>query len=223
MVSAFESKAALAVLTDDAADTAQWMLRRTSGVWESRRLQLLDTAPEVVGFYSEGAAALAADFYDDSRSAVKVKSRFAADAVVLDRAVKIRRGIAWASFPLSLNDVDAAAGRLAEIMRSEVVRPYRDTILTNRRADADAVGWRRVTSAGACGFCRMVAAKGAVYRDDTAYFAAHDNCGCTAAPVFRGGESGPEANVMQYIASGRRRTPAEKAKLRDYVATYFPD
>src|SRR5690606_36981699 len=112
LVTALESKAELAVLTGDAADTADWMLRRTSGRWESRRLQLLGTVPDVVGYYSEGSAALAADFYDDSRAAVRAPGRFMASAVVLDRTVKIRRSIAWAADPLSTDDVDSAVARL---------------------------------------------------------------------------------------------------------------
>jgi len=64
---------------------------------------------------------------------------------------------------------------------------------------------------------------GAVYRKDTATFAAHDDCMCTAAPVFVGRQMGPEANVAQYMASKRRRTAKEKAFLRDYLEGNYPD
>lgn len=223
MVTALQSKRDLRVLTEDAADTADWMLRRTSGKWESRRLQLLDTVPGVIGYYSEGSAALAVDFYDDARADAEEATRFAAEGVIVDRTVKIRRGVAWASEPLSVADEAAAAARIVELVQSEVVRPYRDTILTNQTRDPAAIGYQRYTGGNACGFCRMLAAKGAVYMEGSAYFAAHDTCKCTAGPVFRGGQQGPEASAMQYIASGRRRTPAEKKKLREYIAEYFPD
>lgn len=219
-----ESKAQLTTLADDAEETARWMVRRTSGSWESRRLQLLDTVPEVTAFYSEGSAALAADFYDDARSAVRAETTFVASPVVLDRTVKIRRGVAWASFPLSVDDWDAAEARMAQLVRSEMSRPYRDTIITNRRRDPQAVGWKRIArGARSCGFCRMLADRGAVYKETTATFAAHDDCMCTAAPVFRGGEVGPEASTAQYVASKRRRTAKEKAFLRDYLAGNYPD
>jgi len=222
MVTAQESKQLLALLGDDAEDQVRWMLRRSSGQWESRRLQLLDTLPDVVGFYSEGSAALAADFYDDAR--VGVAGSYAAAPVLLDRTVKIRRGVAWASEPLSVDDDELAAARFAKLMRSEMARPYRDTILTNQKQDPAAVGWKRITRGSAsCTFCRMLAARGAVYRKDTATFAAHDDCMCTAAPVFKGSAVGPEANTVQYMASKRRRTPKEKAFLRDYLAGNFPD
>lgn len=217
-----ESKAQLTLLADDAEDTVRWMVRRTNGSWESRRLQLLDTVPGVTAFYSEGSAALAADFYDDARSGVA--GRYAAEAVVLDRAVKIRRGVAWASEPLSIDDAEAAAARMAQLVRSEMARPYRDTILTNRRQDKACVGWKRITrGAASCKFCRMLADRGAVYKEATANFAAHDDCMCTCAPVFRGGEVGPEASTIQYMASKRRRTAKEKAFLRDYLAGNYPD
>lgn len=222
MVTAQESKQLLTLLGDDAEDQVRWMLRRSSGRWESRRLQLLDTVPEVVGFYSEGSSALAADFYDDAR--VGAPGSYAASPVILDRTVKIRRGIAWASGPLSVDDDELAGARFAELMRTEMARPYRDTIITNRKQDPACVGWKRITRGSAsCKFCRMLAARGAVYRKETATFASHDSCMCTAAPVFKGGEIGPEADTAQYMASKRTRSAKEKAFLRDYLAGNFPD
>lgn len=226
MVSALESKAALIALTDHAADTVQWTLKRSSGSFESRRVQLLDTVPGVVGYYSEGSAALAADFYDESRADARAVGRFRAEGVVLDRTVKIRRGVAWASEPLSTMDDAAALARFEEIIRTELVRPYRDTITTNRLRDPSAAGWKRITSPGTkCGFCRMLAARGAVYRESTAYFAAHGNCRCTCAPVFGKQDVGPEADVIQYMASKRHHklSPKEKRRLKDAISFYEVD
>lgn len=222
MVTPLESKAQLTLLADDSEDTVRWMLRRSSGAWESRRLQMLDTVPDVLAFYSEGSAALATDFYDDAR--VGTDGRFSATPVILDRTVKIRRGVAWASEPLSIDDDELAAARFAQLMRSEMARPYRDTIITNRKQDPQAVGWKRITrGAKSCSFCRMLADRGAVYRKETATFASHDDCMCTAAPVFKGGEIGPEATTAQYMASKRRRSAKEKAFLRDYLKGNYPD
>ena len=60
----------------------------------------------------------------------------------------------------------------------------RDTIRNTAVADPRTEGWRRVTSGG-CDFCRMLAGRGAVYREDTADFASHDHCACSAEPVYR--------------------------------------
>jgi hypothetical protein len=176
----------------------------------------------MVAYYSEGSAALAVDLYDDARSGVS--DRYTAAPVVLDRTVKIRRGVAWASEPLSIDDDELAAARLSQLMRTEMARPYRDTILTNRKNDPACVGWTRIArGAKSCGFCRMLADRGAVYREETATFASHDDCQCTAAPAFKGRGVGPEADTVQYMASKRRRTAKERAFLRDYIAGNYPD
>jgi hypothetical protein len=67
----------------------------------------------------------------------------------------------------------------------------------------------------------MLSGKGAIFKQDTARFAAHENCHCSAQPVFdkQGGE---EASVIQYIASKKRRTEADRKRLRDYLAS-MPD
>lgn len=220
MPSADESKAALTLVTRAAVETAQEILAVTSGSPEARRAALLDTVPTAIGYFAEGSAALAADFYDEERARAGVRQTFTSELTLLDRTVKIRRGIAWSAEPLTLDDVDAANARLAQVVQLETARPYRDTILGNRRRDPAAVGWTRIASPTACGFCRLLASKGAVFRQATARFAAHDGCDCTAAPVFKGGEMGPEADALQYIGSKRRRTPAEKVALRDAVAHF---
>lgn len=217
-MTALESKRALTLLADDAEDTARWMVDRTSGSFESRRLQMLDTVPDVIGYYSEGSAVLAADAYMDAR--MGVGGGFVAAPIVLDRAVKVRRGVAWAADPMSMGDFDAAAARFAKLVRTEMTRPYRDTTLRNGANDGMFVGYARIARAASCGFCKALAARGAVYRQNTAYFAAHDSCQCTAAAAFVGQPRGPEASVMQYMASKRRRTPAEKARINDWASQY---
>lgn len=213
-----EAKAQLSLLGDDAEDTARWMIDRTSGSFESRRLQLLDTVPDVVGVYSEASAAVAADAYMDAR--VGVAGMFVATPVVLDRTVKIRRGVAWASDPMGIGDFGAASARMARLVRSEMTRPYRDTTLRNGARDSRFVGYKRIARGESCGFCKALAARGAVYRKETVYFAAHDGCQCTTAAAFVGQSQGPEADVMQYMATKRRRTAAEKALINDWASQY---
>ena len=216
-----ESRAALQLLTGAAVGTSLDLLRRLNGSPEARRAALLDGVPEVVAYYSVGSAALAADFYEEEREVAGVRSRFLPEMVVADRTVKLRRAIAWASDPLFSDDEVSASGRLAEVVQLDTARPFRDTITGNTVRDPDAVGWRRETSGVGCGFCRLLAAKGAIYRASTARFAAHDHCGCTAAPVFGVGEVGPEASALQYVASKRRRSEAEKQALREHIAAHY--
>lgn len=220
MPSPRETRDALQLLTGEAVATAQDLMRRVPGSPEERRSALLELAPAVVGYYSEGSAALASDFYDEQRELAGVRSTYTSELVLLDRTVRIRRGIAWASEPWFDGDDITGVLRLAEVVQLETARPFRDTITGNRRNDPDAVGWRRIT-AGGCNFCRMLADRGAVYKEATARFASHPNCNCTAQPVFTTNDTGVEASVMQYTASRKNRTEKQRAALRDYLDTFY--
>lgn len=66
-----------------------------------------------------------------------------------------------------------------------VLEGGRETIRETVAADPRARGWERVTGARSCGFCRLLASRGGVFKATTADFQAHDHCGCTAQPVYR--------------------------------------
>lgn len=230
MPSPRETRAALQLLTAKAIRASQGLYGGLVGSPTERRFALLTDVPELIGYYSEGSAALASDFYEEERELAGVRDRFAPEIVIADRTVKTRRAVAWAAEPLFEAGDEAAlaeslllsTSRMAEVIQLDVARAFRDTITTNRQNDPQAVGWRRIANGG-CGFCRMLADKGAVYRESTALFAAHTKCHCTAQPVFKANDPGDEASVMQYKASRRSRTPKQRQELRDYIAAYFPD
>ena len=221
MPTALESRAALTVVTGAAVNAVQQLLGSLTGSPDAVRSDLLSAVPEVIGYYADGSSALAADFYDDERDRASARGGFTAEPVVLDRWEKVGRALAWATQPLIEGDGDVPA-RLAEVVQIETARPYRDTITTNRQRDPEAVGWQRV-SAGGCSFCRMLASRGAVYRAETARFASHTNCHCTAQPVFKGNDPGDEASVIQYVASKRRPSARDRARVRAYLAENFGD
>lgn len=224
MTTASEAREALQLVTGEAIDVSTDLLSRVNGSPEVQRAALLEAVPEVIAYYSDGSSALAADYYEEERERAAVNSRFSAQAVVADRTVKVRRAVAWASEPLFEIAAAAssilAASRLTEVVQSEVARPFRDTITTNRKRDPDSVGWRRIT-AGGCKFCRLLADRGAVYKASTVRFAAHTNCHCTAQPVFTTNDTGIEASVMQYRASQKTRTPKQRARLREYLNSFY--
>jgi len=62
----------------------------------------------------------------------------------------------------------------------------RDTITGTTPIDPAARGWERVIEPGACSFCSMLASRGAVYKESTVGFRAHDHCHCVARAVFTG-------------------------------------
>ena len=223
MPSPLESKAALRRLTDAAVETSAEVVSRLTGAPEFQRAVLLEAVPELISYYAEGSAALAADFYEDERIAAGVAGRFTAGTVVADRTVKVRRAVVWAAEPLLAAGAGAVAlvgERLAEIVQLETARPYRDTILSNSHQDPQAVGWRRIARATGCRLCRMLADRGAVYTKETAVFATHPHCGCTAQPVFKT-DVGEEASVMQYLGSRRTKTSESRARLNAYLDTYY--
>lgn len=178
----------------------------------------------IVDVYSDGTAALALDQHAELRDAARAPGRYVPTPVVVLRAEQIRRGTIWAAQPLRWDtpDPDLAGARLAEVIDLEVARAFYDTVTENVRRDPAAVGWQRITHHGACKFCEFLAARGAVYRAETARFAAHPGCGCSAVPVFQGQQVGPPADALQYAASARRKTPAQRQRLREALAA-MPD
>lgn len=83
----------------------------------------------------------------------------------------------------------------------------RETLLLTVREDRQAQGWARVTSGRCCAFCATLASRGAVYKDDTAGFRAHDHCACSAEPTYGGSALPP--------ASQRFREMYDQAKRED--------
>lgn len=210
MVSPADAKATLSLLMDESlADVLELVPLGRSGI--------LSAAPDVIGYYSLGSAALAADFYEDERDLAPVRRLYVADPVVPERAEKIGRALAWAT-----EVPDEIPARLAEVIPIETARAFRQTILSNSAADVESAGWRRIASPGACKLCRMLADRGAVYKRATALFAAHASCKCSAQPVFEG-QPGEEASVMQYTASQKTRSAKAQQRLRDYLNTNYPD
>lgn len=133
--------------------------------------------------------------------------------------------------PYAAKHALAAGGRIPVVAETTFARTTgkalkfgldggREFTTSTTRQDRRAWGWKRIARAGACGFCRALADKGAVYREDTAHFASHTNCGCACVPVFGVGDVGPEADVMQYMASGKTRTAKDRERLRDWIAAY---
>lgn len=87
------------------------------------------------------------------------------------------------------NASSMAADALRGASTRMVMMGGRDTVTSAVRIDSAATGWERVIEPGACGFCAMLAGRGAVYKEDTVRFRAHDHCHCIARAVFRGQES----------------------------------
>lgn len=177
---------------------------------ERARDALLEYIPLLVARYGESAAAVAADWYDEARAAEAVPGKFRAtmaDSPYQDASEPLVRRAAGALF------TDAPEGALltlAATVPKYVLAASRATISLSADRDPRASGWQRVASGGACRFCRLLAGKGAVYRETSVHFAAHGHCNCAAVPSWD--PSAPEVHVDLYKASQRTTsmTPDQK-------------
>jgi hypothetical protein len=171
-----------------------------------------------------GGADTAADWYDLVRAEAKASGRFRATAVTPDEADAIDRTVRRAAAALFSDNPAEILTSLKGPIGKYTLAGSRATIVQSTWADPAASGWQRVTRAGACGFCKMLAQRGAVYAKDSFGFASHTHCGCAAVPSFD--RDAPEVDVRAYQASARtssmspRQREEHRARVRDYIATY---
>jgi hypothetical protein len=211
---------------------------------------LFVAAPLIVSDYGNAAATLAADWYEELRDAASPRRAYVPRLVVPLDENSLSTSVAVATQPLydferELQGMtqameadfqkaleDSLAAMEAEIQK-EIAAGFRETITENAVDDPESHGWKRFAQPDACKFCKMLADKGAVFTEKTARFAAHGaytggkktggNCMCIAGPEFGGKQTWVEATPMQYLASKRKRSDADKAKLRAYLNEHFPD
>lgn len=208
---------------------------------EEARAALFAAAPLVVAEYNLGAAVLAADWYEELRFEAGASSPFRPGPFIAITDDEVAAVVAQATMPLyeiqrgierELDEAFAESVRQVEEEAERLIaEAFRDTVTGNAANDPEAAGWRRHARPGACKFCLMLAARGAVYTESTARFAAHGavmsggrkggNCMCIAGPAF--GEPDFTATPMQYLASSKTRTPEQQARLREYLNDNFPD
>lgn len=119
---------------------------------------------------------------------------------------------------------DNAFVRSSGAATKHVLDAGRETVRSSLAADPQGTGWRRVTSPGACGFCRMLSDRDELYSPETADFASHDHCVCNAQPVY----GGDLRKVKPYTPSQRTagmsdaQYEAHKARAREYVKKHYP-
>lgn len=179
---------------------------------EAVRDALLEYLPVLVEQYGEAAAVVAADWYDDLRAAEGLADGFTArmgEPVAVER---VRSRVRFGAQHLFTENPGQTLVFLSSAVTRYVLEPGRVTVAESVRADPVAVGWHRETRGGGCGFCRMLAGRGAVYKRATANFAAHDDCHCVAVPSWDA--NAPEVPVDLYRASERTTgmTPEQKAR-----------
>ncbi|WP_406418423.1 hypothetical protein [Streptomyces sp. NBC_01614] len=172
----------------------------------------------VIAQYARTSAALAADFYDAQREAAAVAGPFAVPLADAPPPEQTEASLRWATKDLWPRDPDdpattdaqrqpmdvrlAQAEKKAELVAQKLVTDTgRGTVREAVRQDRQATAWARSAARGACAFCKMLAMRGALYKQDTADFRAHDGCHCGVIPVFKGQrfELSPHAREWERI------------------------
>ena len=178
---------------------------------------VLDAAvPALTEFYGLAAGTAAADWYDDYRASLGTPGRFRATVATLPDPGRFAALTNWAVEPLQLDTPDnpAALSRALGGMQRTITDVSRSTITGSSIADPQASGWRRLASANACGFCRMLADRGAIYAEASVDFGAHDHCSCVAVPAIGG-----DARLAKpYERSTRNISDAERSRTREWMA-----
>ncbi|MEU3990092.1 hypothetical protein AB0F24_17245 [Streptomyces platensis] len=184
---------------------------------------------QVIAHYGETSASLAAEFYDAQRAAAGVTEAFQVPLPDPPPAEQVDSSLRWATKDLWPRDpedpktTDAQrqpiesrleeAGKKAEAVAQKLVTDQgRDTVQRAVTKDRQATAWARSAALGACAFCKLLSSRGAVFKQDTVEFRAHDGCHCMALPVFNGQrfELSPHAREWDRI-------------YREYAAPYPGD
>lgn len=153
----------------------------------------------------DNSSGLAARYYDVFRAAEGVPGTAAgllADPLADEQIITSLRvtGLYEARGKLALNAADVESQTLVRLLGSVgrmVGDGGRNSLERSIDNDGKALGYARVTSGRACGFCSMLASRGPVYKntghsigpslpglrtlDGKKY---HDHCSCTVEPVY---------------------------------------
>jgi hypothetical protein len=181
---------------------------------EQARAALFDVVPAVIDTYGVAAGAVTADWYDEAREEAGVRGRFTAIVPEI-KDVGADALVNWATQRLDDDEPDWEAARilLDGGLERRIADVSRETVMGSSVQDPQARGWQRVTSGDGCEFCEMLASSGAVYTEESADFASHDHCLCSAVPAF-GGEP---KTVQPYTPSLRQSTPEDRARVRAWI------
>lgn len=174
---------------------------------------LRDILPALIDTYGAAAGTLAADWYDELRDKVGPPGRFTAiPADIKDAGAQSLVG--WAVNEAT--DLTSMQALVLGGMQRRIANFSRSTITGSSVADPSSVGWKRI-GGGACAFCQMLIGRNETYSEATADFASHDHCSCSAYPLIKGAEP---IDVKDYVQTTRNITDADRARVREYIASH---
>jgi hypothetical protein len=217
-VAVAEFQQALAALAARLGTDVETLLKRTDQLDQRELLAFLtDAYPQLVAPYEAAAGELAAQYYSEQPSTT---TGFNAEPAPAAPAEQLAASARWAA--TSGHTAQAAVSLLQGSANRTVMNASRETILHNVDREPGAL-WVRHASANACGFCRMLATRGAVYRSKASASHVvgrrgrtrgtrkmsdkyHDHCHCIAVPVRPGDTYTAPDYVKQWEADYREAT-----------------
>lgn len=218
-----ELQRALAALAARLGTDVERLLRRTGALDQQELLAFLtDAYPELVVPYEAAAAELTAQYYGEQSTTTK---GFVAESAGGAPAEQLAASARWAA--LQNAPISALQGSASRA----VMNSSRDTVLHNVAREPGA-RWARHASANACGFCRMLATRGASYSSASAAGSVvgrrgrergarklgqkyHDNCHCIAVPIRPGDDYSPPDYVKQWEQDYRAATKGGASGPKD--------
>lgn len=127
---------------------------------------LFEAVPSLFDPYALTASNVSATFYEETRAAAGAPSRFTprvlAEPVPLE-SWRALVGAGTASEQFKAAGANAAFDALSGGLVKRLTEVAADTTISNAALDPDPVSYQRVPSSGCCGFCGMLASRGAAY------------------------------------------------------------
>ena len=210
-----EFQAALAALAVRAGLDVATLLSRLDRLSEREAFAFItDAYPQLLDPFLRSSGELTVQWYSEqpAKPVPRGGELFVPEPVPLVSADRLAASARWA---LTLPDPVVA---LKGSATRAVFDQSRNTVIVN--AGRERVRWARHAQPSACGFCKLLATRGAVYRSQVKALKSHDHCRCLASPI-RDGVYDPPAYVekwsQEYTAARESGavTPNEIARAMD--------
>lgn len=155
---------------------------------EYSRSKLNTLYKKLVQFYGKTAAQAAVEFYTTLKEESGVMNDYIAEyydgLLYMDGTTQAQK--LYADVEKAIKKYDPTA-TLASYAQTRIRNIASNTLYRNAQADPSCTYWQRIAHVGCCGWCAVLASRGAEYLSEASAEAAnlHEHCKCTAVPVFK--------------------------------------
>jgi len=187
------SRASAQVVQAARADLADFFASLDLNRPEAVRDALTDFVPVLVGEYGDAAAAIAADWYEEIRTA-QIGGRYSALAAPGVASAEVVGSVRWAVADLFGDNPAQTLALLGGAIQRHILYSGRATVRRNVARDAAHPRYARVPSGShTCAFCTMLASRGFVYHNEKLaqhqglgqhQDKFHDDCDCLVVVEF---------------------------------------